>query len=55
MRMTLEHPNLPDGEILRIPDGHDPSAVRRALMDLGLVDVPSIEAINPQIVPALGG
>lgn len=55
MRMALEHPNVPDGAILRIPDGHDPSAVRRALMDLGLVDVPSIEAIDPQVVPALGG
>ena len=55
MRMALEHPNVPDGAILRIPDGHDPSAVRRALMDLGLVDVPSIEAIDPQVVHALGG
>ncbi len=55
MRMALEHPNVPEGAILRIPDGHDPSAVRRALMDLGLVDVPSIEAVAPQIVPALGG
>lgn len=55
MRMALEHPNVPDGAILRIPDGHDPSAVRRALMELGLVDVPSIEAIDPQVVPALGG
>jgi hypothetical protein len=55
MRMALEHPKVPEGAILRIPDGHDPSAVRRALMDLGLVDAPSIEAIDPQVVPALGG
>lgn len=51
MRMALEHPSVPDGAVLRIPDGHDPSAVRRALMDLGLEGVPSIEAVNPKVVP----
>jgi hypothetical protein len=53
MRMALEHPNVPEGSIVRIPDGHDPSAVRRALMDLRLIDEPSIEAMDPQVVPAL--
>src|SRR3546814_15850274 len=50
MRMALEHPKVPEGAILRIPDGHDPSAVRRALMDLGLGDIPSIEAIDRKSV-----
>ncbi len=40
MRMALQSPQIPDGAILRIPEGHDPSAVRRALMDLGLEDQP---------------
>ncbi|MBS0556680.1 MAG: hypothetical protein JSR27_04620 [Proteobacteria bacterium] len=53
MRVALEHPSVSDGKALRIPDGHDPSAVRRALMDLGLVDAPTIEAVAPQAVPAL--
>lgn len=51
MRMALEHPSVPDGAVLKIPDGHDPSPVRRALMDLGLVEVPSIEALQPKIIP----
>lgn len=55
MRMAFEHPRVPDGAVLRIPDGHDPSAVKRALMDLVLASAPSIEAIDPQVVPALGG
>lgn len=51
MRMALEHPQIPDGTLLRIPDGHDPSAVRRALMELGVTDVDSVEAIEPTVVP----
>lgn len=51
MRMALEHPDVPDGAILRIPDGHDPSPVRRALLDLGVVDVPSMETLGPKIIP----
>jgi len=51
MRMALEHPGVPEGAVLRIPDGHDPSPVRRALMDLGLVDVPTIEAMGPRVIP----
>ena len=51
MRIALEHPEIPDGAILRIPDGHDPSAVRRALMDLGLAELPSIEAVAPKVTP----
>lgn len=50
MRMALEHPNVPGGAILRIPDGHDPSPVRRALLDLGLVEVPSMETLGPKII-----
>jgi len=51
MRMALEHPSVPEGAVLRIPDGHDPSPVRRALMDLGLVDVPTIEPMGPRVIP----
>ena len=50
MRMALEHPNVLEGAILRIPDGHDPSPVRRALLDLGVVEVPSMEALGPEII-----
>jgi len=53
MRMALEHPSLPDGAALRIPDGHDPSPVRRTLMDLGGIEVPSIEALGPKIIPLI--
>ena len=34
MRIALQSPQVPDGAVLSIPEGHDPSAVRRALMDL---------------------
>lgn len=51
MRMALEHPQVPEGAILRIPDGHDPSAVRRALMDIGLMDVPAIESFDAKVIP----
>lgn len=51
MRMALEHPDVPEGAVLRIPDGHDPSPVRRALIDLGVVDVPSMDALGPKIIP----
>ncbi len=50
MRTALEHPQVPDGTILRIPDGHDPSPVRRALMELRMVEVPSVEAIVPAVL-----
>lgn len=52
MRMALEHPQVPDGSILRIPEGHDPSPVRRALIELGMVEVPSLQAINPKVIPS---
>ncbi len=51
MRMSLEHPDVPEGSVLRIPDGHDPSPVRRALIDLGVVEVASVEALNPKAIP----
>ena len=51
MRIALEHPNVPDGAVLRIPDEHDPSPVRRALIDLGVVEVPSVEALHPRTIP----
>lgn len=51
MRMALQNPQVPDGAILRIPDGHDPSAVRRALMDLGMVDQLSEETACNRLPP----
>lgn len=51
MRMALEHPGIPEGAVLRIPDEHDPSPVRRALMDLGVIEVPSLEALHPKAIP----
>jgi hypothetical protein len=51
MRMSLEHPKVPEGSVLRIPDGHDPSSVRRALMDLGVVEEASLGALNPAAIP----
>ena len=51
MRMALEHPNVPEAAILTIPDGHDPSPVRRALLELGVVEVSSMETLGPKIVP----
>ncbi|MCO5054748.1 hypothetical protein [Thermomonas sp.] len=51
MRMALEHPSVPEGAVLRIPDEHDPSPVRRALMDLGVIEVPSLEALSPKAIP----
>lgn len=56
MRVTLERADIPDGAPLRIPDAHDPSPVRRALMDLGIVNPPdSDQAELPVVVkPILG-
>ena len=50
MRMTLEHDGVPDGTVLRIPDGHDPSPVRRALIELGVV-LPDALALHPRVIP----
>ncbi|MFN3983732.1 MAG: hypothetical protein ACK4SA_25465, partial [Caldilinea sp.] len=47
MRLALQNPQIPDGVVLRIPEGHDPSAVRRALMDLGMESQP--ESVAPRI------
>lgn len=52
LRETLEHPSVPDGTIIRIPAEHDPSPVRRALIDLDLVEVPTIEALGPRVIPS---
>lgn len=48
MRMALDHPSVPDGEALRIPVGHDPSPIRRALMDLGAAASPSSVVATPK-------
>lgn len=46
-RKKLEDKLVADGTLLRIPDEYDPSPVRRALMDLNLIDAPS--GPNPQL------
>jgi len=51
MRMSLEHPGVPEGTVLRVPEGHDPSPVRRALMDLGVVEVDSLKVFSPKAIP----
>ncbi len=51
MRMALQNPQIPDGAILRIPEGHDPSAVRRALMDLGIENQPGTGFPRISIAP----
>ncbi|MDA8025711.1 MAG: hypothetical protein M0T78_04110 [Actinomycetota bacterium] len=38
--MALQSPQITDGAFLIIPEGHDPSAVRCALMDLGMAYQP---------------
>lgn len=55
MRMALEHPSVPVGAVLRIPDGHDPSPVRKALIDLDLIEKPLAEAVTYIDVAAAGG
>lgn len=51
MRIALEKDSTPDGTIFRIPEGHDPSPVRRALMDLGLEDQPANMIAGPIAIP----
>ena len=51
MRIALQSPQIPDGAILRIPEGHDPSAVRRALMDLDIVEQPEAEVPSISVTP----
>ncbi|HET7332902.1 hypothetical protein [Dyella sp.] len=46
MRMALEQTSVPDGATLRIPDGHDPSPIQRALIQAGLMAVPQIETLK---------
>ena len=56
MRKMLESGDVPDGTVLSIPGEYDPSPVRRALMDLGVIDAPSLDDIPVTVVyPALKG
>lgn len=55
MRLALEHQSVPEGSVLHIPEEHDPSPVRRTLMDLGVVAAPSIEVIFPTALPLKRG
>ena len=50
MRKMLEAGPVPDGTVLSIPAEYDPSPVRRALMDLNLIDAPSLEDIPVKTV-----
>lgn len=56
MRTLLESESVPDGSALRIPDGYDPSPVRRALMDLGVLTAPThADVALPWVVKAIEG
>ncbi len=56
MRILLERVDVPDGAVLRVPEGHDPSPVQRALMDLGVAPSPSSELTAlPVLANALPG
>ena len=50
MRKMLESEEVPDGTVLSIPGEYDPSPVRRALMDRGLIDAPSLDDIPVKVV-----
>jgi len=43
MRIALEQVEVEEGEILRIPVGHDPSPVRRTLIEIGLIEPQSLQ------------
>jgi len=51
MRMALERPDVPEGAVLSVPDGHDPSPVLRALMELEMVAVPRTETAELRAIP----
>lgn len=56
MRKMLEAGPVPDGTILRIPAEYDPSPVRRTLMELNVIDAPSLDDIPVQrVFPVLEG
>ena len=50
MSKMLESEEVPDGTVLSIPSEYDPSPVRRALMDLGVIDAPSLDDIPVRVV-----
>jgi hypothetical protein len=37
IRLTLEHPQVPNGALVRIPTSHDPSPAQRYLIDIGAI------------------
>lgn len=53
MRLAMENPAVPDGAVLRIPDGHDPSPVQRTLMGLGCIEAPRSEAASVALTALL--
>ena len=54
MRTMLESESVQDGAVLRIPAEYDPSPVRRALMDRGLVKTPSSASmLAVEVVPLI--
>jgi hypothetical protein len=58
IRITLERDDVLDGTLVRIPEGHDPSPVRRALMDLGVLDAagpePTAISLSTPLLPGNG-
>lgn len=57
MRMALESPDVPEGAVFRVPEGHDPSPVARALMQSGRMvptDIESLKAPTVRLPPPEG-
>ena len=56
MRKRLEDEAVPEGTILAVPGEYDPSPVRRTLMELNVIEPPSLDDIPvTTVVPRLGG
>lgn len=53
IRKMLERNDVPEGTLLRIPEGHDPSPIQRAMMDLDILSGPSGSAPSALPVPIL--
>lgn len=54
MRVALEHSDTPDGALLRIPVGHDPSPVRRVLMELRMEASPALKVASDSDLVVIG-
>jgi hypothetical protein len=49
MRVALERVDVPEGSVFRIPKGHDPSPIGRALIQTGRKAIPKTEVLKPVV------